>query len=54
MIKIRFIDKVVLLMCLLAGAATATPNKLAPEVLKRASEIHAGFKGEKGRVAQFR
>lgn len=53
MIKIRFIDKALLLMCLLAGAATATPNKLAPEVLKRASEIHAGFKGEKGRVAQF-
>jgi len=38
---------------LAASGATAAPTKLAPEVLNRAKEIHADFKGQSGRVAQF-
>jgi lysophospholipase L1-like esterase len=42
------------ILCLLTtSGAIATPTRLAPEVLKRANEIHAGFKGQSGYVAQF-
>ena len=41
------------LMCLLTSVAKAAPDVLSPEVLERAREVHVGFKGEAGRVAQF-
>ncbi|MDA7881461.1 SGNH/GDSL hydrolase family protein [Akkermansiaceae bacterium] len=44
--------------CLLAllfstSEAAAAPTKLAPDVLKHLREIHAGFNGQEGSVAQF-
>ena len=38
---------------MLLGNAVAEEGKLSAEVLNKAKEIHAGFNGEKGRVAQF-
>lgn len=51
--KIRFLMSGLGAMSLLTGVAGAEVGKLSPEVIKRAKEIHAGFKGESGRVAQF-
>lgn len=40
-------------MASMVAVACAAPVKLSPDAVKRASEIHAGFKGEHGRIAQF-
>lgn len=55
MIGFRFLMRGLLAVSFLslANVASAAPDKLSPEVVKRAREIHAGFEGERGRVAQF-
>ena len=44
---------ILLTIFLLGSGAHAAPPKLAPDVLKHAQEIHVGFKGQRGYVAQF-
>jgi lysophospholipase L1-like esterase len=53
MIEFRSVMKGLLALVLVVDVVGGETKRLSPEVIKNAREIHKGFKGESGRVAQF-